>query len=268
MKWVEHVASFAGDKGKGLLACAVGKIVHLFDQAATKLKAARHIRPSVTGLAFDAKGKRVAASHYNGAIAVVRRGQDRQRRAGWNGRAATPASPFARRRARGHRDAGKRAARLAAVRRPAHADERLSGEDAEPLVHPNGKWLASSGADSVVLWPFTGGGPMGKAPTEVAGGDGVLCTRVACHPTQEIVAAAFNDGLVVVAEIASGRIAPIAPPGNGPVSALAWSPDGAQSRSGRRRDSRRCSICRGSDRLRRRRSIDGRHKTRQTKGTA
>jgi hypothetical protein len=33
---------------------------------------------------------------------------------------------------------------------------------------------------------------------------------------------------VVVAEIASGRIAPVAPPGKGPVSALAWSPDGAQ----------------------------------------
>jgi hypothetical protein len=41
-----------------------------------------------------------------------------------------------------------------------------------------GQWywqaLATSGAESVVLWPFFGGGPMGKAPTEIAGGDDVL----------------------------------------------------------------------------------------------
>ena len=41
----------------------------------------------------------------------------------------------------------------------------------------NGKWLASSGADAMVLWPFFGGGPMGKAPIEFAGGDGIVCTR-------------------------------------------------------------------------------------------
>ena len=46
----------------------------------------------------------------------------------------------------------------------------------------NGKWLASSGADAMVLWPFFGGGPMGKAPIELAGGDGIMCTRVAAHP--------------------------------------------------------------------------------------
>src|SRR5215469_3200244 len=66
-KWVEHVASHPGEKGKGgLLACAVGKSLHLFDQSGTKLKELVH--PStVTGLTFDTRGKRVAASHYNGA---------------------------------------------------------------------------------------------------------------------------------------------------------------------------------------------------------
>ncbi len=69
---------------------------------------------------------------------------------------------------------------------------------------------------------------MGKAPTELAGGDGVLCTRVAAHPQQDMVAAGFADGLVVLAEIASERILPVAPPGHGSVSALAWSADGAR----------------------------------------
>ena len=77
------------------------------------------------------------------------------------------------------------------------------------------------------MWPFFGGGPMGKAPTELAGGDSVLCTRVACHPQHEAVAAGFSDGLVVLADIPTGRILPVAPPGRGAVSALAWNADGS-----------------------------------------
>jgi hypothetical protein len=68
---------------------------------------------------------------------------------------------------------------------------------------------------------------MGKAPTELAGGDAVLCTRVACHPQQEMVAAGFEDGLVLLADINSGRVLPVAPPGNGAVSALGWNANGA-----------------------------------------
>jgi hypothetical protein len=69
---------------------------------------------------------------------------------------------------------------------------------------------------------------MGKAPTELAGGDEAMCTAVACHPQQEAVAAGFSDGLVVLADIPSARILPVAAPGRGPVSALAWSPDGSR----------------------------------------
>ena len=60
MKWVEHVA--AHPDGKGVLACAVGKAIHIFDGAGGKLKTVQH-PSSVTGLVFDPKGKRFAASH-------------------------------------------------------------------------------------------------------------------------------------------------------------------------------------------------------------
>ncbi len=93
-----------------------------------------------------------------------------------------------------------------------------------------------------MLWPFFGGGPMGKAPTELAGGDGVLCTRVAVHPQHEMVAAGFADGLVVLADVASERILPMAAPGHGPVTALAWIADGSaagvRNRDGVRRAGR------------------------------
>jgi hypothetical protein len=69
---------------------------------------------------------------------------------------------------------------------------------------------------------------MGKAPSDMAGGDNVICTRVAAHPQHEVVAAGFGDGLVVLADLASERILPVAAPGRGSITALAWSNDGSR----------------------------------------
>src|SRR5581483_3894908 len=83
-KWVEHVASF-GDAKSRLVACTVGKFVHVFDKAGEKLKSFEH-PSSVTGLCFDAKGKRVGASHYNGAtLWFVGAKTDSPRKLEWKG---------------------------------------------------------------------------------------------------------------------------------------------------------------------------------------
>ena len=226
-KWVEHVASHAGEKGKGLLACTVGKNVHLFDQSGGKLKELPH--PStVTGLAFDARGKRVAASHYNGAsLWFVNAKEDSPRKLEWKGSHTGIAI---------HPDGdavvtAMQENALHGWRLSDNQHMRMSGYPAKTesmSFTRNGKWLVTSGADAMVLWPFFGGGPMGKAPIELAGGDGIVCTRVAAHPRDEMVAGGFTDGLVVLADINSSRVLPVAPPGRGPVSALVWSPDGSQ----------------------------------------
>ncbi len=79
LKWVEQVAAHGTPD-----ACAVGKTVHLYD-GGTKLKQLDH-PSSVTGLAFDAKGKRIAASHYNGAtLWFVGAKVDSPRRLEWKG---------------------------------------------------------------------------------------------------------------------------------------------------------------------------------------
>lgn len=222
-KWVDHVAAHEA----GVRAAAVGKAVHVLDGAGKALKSLAH-PTTVGGIAFDGKGKRVAASHYGGAsLWFVGAKEDKPRLLEWKGShhfiLFSPDGTHV----------------VTAMQEPALHGWRLTdGQHMRMSGYPaktkslsftsRGRWLATSGAESVVLWPFFGGGPMGKAPTELAGGDAVLCTAVACHPQHEVVAAGFGDGLVLMAEIASGKVVPIAPPRGSPVSALSWNPAGSQ----------------------------------------
>jgi WD40 repeat protein len=222
-KWVEHVLAHPG-KG-AWRAAAVGRAVHLLDAAGTALKTLAH--PSTaTGLATDAKGRRLAVSHYNGAsLWFVAAKEDRPTSLAWKGsHTAIAISPDARYVVTAMQENALHGWRVADG-----AHMRMSGYPAKTKslgFTAKGRWLATSGAESVVCWPFTGDGPMGKAPEELAGGDAVLVTRVACHPEHEVIAAGFADGLVLLTEIASRKVLPVAAPGRGPVSALAWSADG------------------------------------------
>ncbi len=227
MRWVENVASWTDGAKTQLVACSAGKRVAVYNAKDDELKVVEH--PStVTGLAFDLKGKRFAASHYGGAsVSFVGSKSAAPRKLEWKGSHTGVAfSPDG-----DHVVTAMQENALHGWRLSDNQHMRMSGYPSKCRALSftrNGKWLATAGADSVVLWPFFGGGPMGKPPTELAGGDGVLCTLVACHPQTELVAAGFADGLVVIADIASARILPVAGPGRGPISALTWSPDGSQ----------------------------------------
>jgi len=91
----------------------------------------------------------------------------------------------------------------------------------------SGRWLATGGADAIVLWPFFGGGPMGKLPMELAATEGAFVKRVACHPEHEVVAAGFDNGLVVVADTAKEKVLAVCGPGRGAVTALCWNASGS-----------------------------------------
>src|SRR6202161_4140216 len=231
-KWVEHVATHALDKGKGLIAASAGKVVRLFGSGMASgsgqmLKELIH--PStVTGLVFDGKGKRIGASHYNGAsLWFVAAKTDTPRRLEWKGsHTGILIHPEGEAIVTAMQENALHGWKL-----PNGEHMRMSGYPAKTTslsFTRNGKWMASSGADAMVLWPFFGGGPMGKAPLELAGGDGIICTQVACNPKDELVAGGFEDGLVVVADITSSRVLPVVPPDHGSISTLAWSSDGTQ----------------------------------------
>jgi WD40 repeat protein len=223
MKWVDHVASHPD----GLRAASVGKKVHVFGKDGAVLKVLEH-PSSVGGIAFDGKGKRVAAGHYNGAsLWFVNSKEDKPKVLPWKGsHQGVWFSPDGT-----HVVTSMQENALHGWRLTDSQDMRMSGYQAKVRsvsFTSKGRWLATAGADCIVLWPFFGGGPMGKPPMELAGGDGVLCTRVACHPQHEVVAAGFADGLVLMAEIGSGKVVPVAAPGRGAVSALSWNPTGTQ----------------------------------------
>jgi WD40 repeat protein len=224
-RWVEHVAG-RGEQAGGLLVCAVGRELVLFDGHGRRGRSLAH--PStVTAIAFDRRGKRLAAAHYRGAsvwFTAAREGE--ARRLEWGGsHIAVAISPDG-------------ATVVTAMQENALHGWRLAdGQHMSMTGYPgkttalgfshSGKWLASAGAESLVLWPFSGAGPMGRPPLEIDGPGGCLCTMVACHPRHEVVAAGFADGTVLLADIPAAATVTVCGPGNGPVSALAWSDDGS-----------------------------------------
>ena len=224
-RWIEHVACWHNGK-KGVIAFAAGKEVHLRDaDGTTALRTLEH--PStVTGIVFDAKGKRIAASHYNGASMWFVHSKDGSPKVyEWKGsHIGITMHPAGDALITSMQENDLHGWRLS----DGH-NMRMSGyptKVASLAFTRDGKWLATSGADCVVMWPFFGGGPMGKPPVETPGIPGVLCTRVATHPQQDIVVAGFADGTVLMIDYTSERVLPVCAAGGGMVTALAFSADG------------------------------------------
>lgn len=85
-----------------------------------------------------------------------------------------------------------------------------------------GRFLATSGANAAILWPFlTKEGPMGKSPLQLGARDRIV-TRVACHPTEDVVAIGYDDGMVLAARFGDSAEVLLRKPGGAPLSALAW----------------------------------------------
>jgi hypothetical protein len=66
---------------------------------------------------------------------------------------------------------------------------------------------------------------MGKSPRMLAS-HGARVAVVACHPHQDIVAAGFEDGLVLLVRVEDGAEILVKKPGDVPVSALGWDASG------------------------------------------
>jgi WD40 repeat protein len=91
-----------------------------------------------------------------------------------------------------------------------------------------GKALATSGADSVIMWPFASkDGPMGKEPAMFAPLQSRV-SMVACHPKQDILAAGYSDGTILMVRMNDGAEILVRRNGTAPVTALGWNAKGTQ----------------------------------------
>jgi WD40 repeat protein len=89
-----------------------------------------------------------------------------------------------------------------------------------------GRFLATSGADTIILWPFgSKDGPMGKEPTTLAPLPSRV-TMVAAHPKHDIVAAGYGDGTVLLVRLEDGAEILARRNEGVPVTALAWNAKG------------------------------------------
>ncbi|AOX20457.1 WD40 repeat domain-containing protein [Kozakia baliensis] len=220
-RWVECVATTTSH-----IAFSAGKDMELRDASGEKtLKTLEH--PStVTGIVFDVKGKRIAASHYNGAsMWFVQAKVDSVRGLAWKGSHTGIAI-----------HPGGEALVTTMQENDLHGWRLSDGHNMRMSGYPkqvasldftrNGRWLATSGADAIVMWPFFGGGPMCKPPAELARLPGVFCSFVKAHPKQDVIAAGFEDGTVLLAETSSERVLPMCMGGRGRVTGVAFTPQG------------------------------------------
>jgi WD40 repeat protein len=222
-KWVDHVVANAATK---VIVAGVGKQAVVFKDGK---EAHRFAYPStVGGLALDAKGRRLAATHYGGVtIRLVLAADDRGATLNWAGsHLAVTMSPEA-----DYVLTAMQENALHGWRLPEKTDLRMDGYPSKTRSFSwdkRGRWLATSGAHSAIVWPFVGKlGPQGKPPAQ-PGERNVLVTAVAFHPSEETLAIGYADGAVYLARFVDGSTTELDEPGEGPVSALAWSADGKQ----------------------------------------
>ncbi|MCE1238178.1 MAG: WD40 repeat domain-containing protein [Hyphomicrobiales bacterium] len=91
-----------------------------------------------------------------------------------------------------------------------------------------GRFLATAGANAAILWPFfSKDGPMGKAPLELGPRDRIV-SAVACHPSEDVVAIGFDDGMIMAVRFGDSAEVLLRQADGAPISALAWDAAGVR----------------------------------------
>jgi WD40 repeat protein len=218
-RWIDRVA-IGPD---GAIAWSAGKSVFVQAKELRTFEA-----PSTAGgLAFLPKGFRLAIAHYNGAtLWFPNAPQAEPEKFEWKGsHLGVTVHPDGRFLVTSMQEPmlhGWRIADRQHMRMSGYASRVTS-----TAWTAGGRFLATSGSNQIILWPFQSKeGPMGKQPKILAPSEHKV-EAVACHPKQDIVAAGYTDGMVLLVRIDDGAEILAKRPGDAPVTALAWSADGA-----------------------------------------
>lgn len=218
-KWIDQVA--AGPDGAVAFSVGRDAVVRLSNGTE---KVFSHDR-SVTGIAFAPKGLRIAAAGNNSVALWFVNSDAPAIELKWSGpHIAVTFSPDNRFVVTAMQENALHGWKI-----PDGAHLRMTGYPAKPRSFSwsaKGRFLATSGADAAILWPFHfKDGPQGKQPLQIGARDS-LVTRVACHPYDDAVAIGYRDGALALGPFDEGEGQLLRPAGDGPVSALAWDATG------------------------------------------
>jgi len=219
-RWIDNVAVHPD----GAVAWSVGKVA--FMQAPKGEEKFFEVPSTVGGLAFAPKGLRLGIAHYNGVTLWFPNMAGSIEVLEWQGShlavTFSPDNKFI----------------VTAMHEPALHGWRLAdGRHMRMTGYParvrsiawtaGGKGLATSGADTVIVWPFAGkDGPMGKEPAMLAPLQAKV-TVVASHPKQDILAAGYSNGTILMVRLTDGAEILVRGDKGEPVTALAWNARGS-----------------------------------------
>jgi WD40 repeat protein len=218
-RWIDNVALHPD----GALAWSVGKVAYV--RSGKGEDKFFEVPSTVGGLAFAPKGMRLAIAHYGGVTLWFPNMAANAEFLEWAGShlgvVFSPDNKFL----------------VTAMHEPAlhgwrladHKHMRMTGYPGRVRSmswSTGGKALATSGAESVIMWPFASkDGPMNKQPAMRAPLQ-ARATVVACHPKQDIFAAGYDDGTILMVRMEDGAEILVRRNGTPPVAALAWNAKG------------------------------------------
>src|SRR4051794_3218689 len=218
-RWIDNVALHTD----GTVAWSVGKTA--FVRGGKGEDKSFEVPSTVGGLAFAPKGLRLAIAHYNGVTLWFPNMAANAEVLEWAGShlgvTFSPDNKFL----------------VTTMHEPALHGWRLADQRHMRMTgYPGrvrsmswvagGKGLATSGADTVIVWPFASkDGPMGKEPAMLAPLKARV-SAVACHPKQDILACGYSDGTILMVRLADGAEILVRRNGTEPVAALGWNAKG------------------------------------------
>jgi WD40 repeat protein len=223
-RWLESVAASAES---GLIAVAAGREVRVLDAKDRAFARTFLHEKTVSQVAFDPKGRRIAAATYGGAwLWFARIAEQKPTILKWAGsHVAVTWSPDARFLISGMQENAVHGWRVADEK-----NMRMGGYPAKVksmVFLGKGMMLATSGANGVVIWPFAGAnGPMGKQAAEIGFDEKALVTQLAAMPGGSWLAWGLDDGRVRACDLAHQAMGEVRKETGAAISALAMTPNG------------------------------------------
>ena len=219
-RWIDNVALHAD----GAVAWSAGKTAFVRNPKGDEKSL--DVPSTVGGLAFAPKGVRLAVAHYNGVTLWFPNMGAKPEFLEWKGsHLGVVFSADNRFLVTSMHESALHGWRLADSRHM-----RMTGYPARVRSmswSASGKFLATSGSDSVILWPFASkDGPMGKEPLMLAPLQ-AKATVVACNPKEEVFAVGYSDGTILMVRIEDGAEILVRRNAGEPVAALAWNAKGS-----------------------------------------